>query len=328
MQLQGDCIDQILIEAYRLIEKSGAPHVGSRGPNKELVGVSFRLRHPRARLSRSNHRGVPLSATGELLWYLSGSDDVDFIAAYIPAYRKEVGANGRINGAYGPRLCSTYGLNQFDAVTDLLRRKPTTRRAVMQLYSANDLEVNGEVPCTTTLQFFNRDGRLHLAASLRSNDAYRGLPHDVFCFTMLQEMMARRLELELGEYVQMVGSFHLYDSDRDHAAGYVKEGHHRLEEMPAMPAGDPFELISDLLRVEELIRSADSNAAEAVASLPDFWADVMRLAQAKLAKGAEDLDQIRAALKHKAYEAYIDDRKDVLAKRAAKAKAESQGVKK
>jgi thymidylate synthase len=324
LQLQGDCLDEILIEAYRLIEEAGASNVGSRGANKELIGVSFRLRHPRARLSRSSHRGVPLSATGELLWYLSGSDDVEFIAAYIPAYRKEVDKDGRINGAYGPRFFSTYGLDQFQAVTNLLRRKPNTRRAVLQLYSAKDLLVDGDVPCTTTLQFFNRDGRLHLMASLRSNDAYRGLPHDVFCFTMLQEMMAIRLGLELGEYVQMIGSFHLYDTDRGHASGYVKEGHHRIAEMPPMPAGDPFDIVADLLHVETLIRSADDKVETAIAALPDFWADVMRLTQAKLAERPEELDQIRAALKHKSYEAYIDDRKDVLGRQNSRRKSGSK----
>src|SRR5262249_22810628 len=147
-------------------------------------------------------------------------DDVEFVAAYIPRYRKEADDAGKVNGAYGPRLMSRYGLNQIDAVTDLLRRKQGTRRAVIQIYDARDLQTDEEVPCTTTLQFFIRDDRLHLAASLRSNDAYRGLPHDVFCFTMLQEMMAQRLGLGLGEYFQQVGSFHLYTSDETKVARY------------------------------------------------------------------------------------------------------------
>ncbi len=58
-----------------------------------------------------------------------------------------------------------------------------------------------------------RGSNLHMSVTMRSNDAYMGLPHDVFCFTMLQEMVAKTLGLELGEYYHYVGSMHLYMSD-------------------------------------------------------------------------------------------------------------------
>jgi thymidylate synthase len=317
LDIEGDSLDEVLIDAYRQIQKLGVPNKGSRGDHRELIGVCIRIRHPRARLSRSNDRGVP-SAVGEFLWYMSGTDDIDFITAYIPNYQKEVGPSGRINGAYGPRLFSSFDVDQIEAVTDLLRRKPSTRRAVIQIYGARDLLTDEEVPCTTTLQFFVREGRLHLMASLRSNDAYLGLPHDVFCFTMLQEMMANRLGLELGEYVQMVGSFHLYDKHDARTERYMDEGHHRLAEMPPMPAGDPFRMVPEVLRVEAMIRRGDDAATAAIAALPDFWADVLRLAQAKLAKTASELDVIRGQLKNTDYEAYIDDRKDALERQAAR----------
>jgi thymidylate synthase len=37
-----------------------------------------------------------------------------------------------------------------------------------------------------------------MVTTMRSNDAYLGLPHDVFCFTMLQEIIARSLGREIG----------------------------------------------------------------------------------------------------------------------------------
>lgn len=312
MEIVGDSLDEILIDAYKRIQAAGIPNDGSRGKHREVIGVSFRIVHPRARLSRSNDRGLPFSALGEFLWYLTKSDDVDFITAYIPNYKKEVGADGRINGAYGPRLFSTYGLDQIEAVIRLLERKPHTRRAVLQLYAATDLDIDEEVPCTTTLQFFIRDGKLHLMASLRSNDAYLGLPHDVFCFTMLQEMIANRLGRELGEYIQMVGSFHLYEKHEENAARYMDEGHHRLAEMPAMPAGDPFEIVDKMLKAEELIRTRAGDPAEIMSALPPYWADLLRLVQVRFAVSLEEIDTIRSGLTESIYEAYIDDRRDKL----------------
>lgn len=318
MEISGDSLDEILIEAYDRLQKSGEPNVGTRGPNKEIVGVGLRIKRPRARLSRSADRGLPFSALGEFLWYLTKSDDVAFITAYISLYEREVDEDGVIPGAYGPRIYSRYGLDQIEAVTALLKRKPNTRRAVIQLYSAADLTTDDEVPCTTHLQFFIRGARLHLMASLRSNDAYFGLPHDVFSFTMLQEMMANRLGVEVGEYLQTVGSFHLYDKHDQRASNYIKEGHHRLAQMPKMPVGDPFAIVPELLRVEALIRGDDKGAEEAIAGLPDYWADLMRLVQAHFTPDPARLDDIAARLKNPAYCTYIEDLRDRRAAKLAK----------
>jgi thymidylate synthase len=309
LEIPGESIDEVLIDAYARIQAEGTPNIGSRGPNRELIGVTLRIRHPRARLSRSADRGLPFSALGELLWYLTGTDDVDFITAYIRNYAKEVGPSGGINGAYGPRIFSRYGLDQLAAVKELLQRKPGSRRAVVQIYSATDLLTDEEVPCTTTLQFFLRDGLLHLAASLRSSDAYRGLPHDVFCFTMLQEMMARRLAVELGEYVQMIGSFHLYEKDNERVTSYLAEGHHRLAPMPRMPPGDPFPIVHRLLALESRIRRREQVDDE-IAALDPYWGDLLRLVQVHFASDDDSrLDNIGAKLCEPAYRTYLEDRR-------------------
>lgn len=310
MEITGESIDEILIDAYERIRVSGAPNIGSRGPNRELIGVTLRIQHPRARLSRSADRGLPFSALGELLWYLSGTNDIDFITSYIPNYRREVGPSGTINGAYGPRIFSRYGFDQLQAAHDLLQQKPGSRRAVVQIYSAKDLLLEGEeIPCTTTLQFLLRDGLLHLAANLRSNDAYRGLPHDVFCFTMLQEMMARRIGAELGEYVQMVGSFHLYDKDEERVAQYLAEGHQRLAPMPPMPQGDPFSIVPELLDFERRIRHRE-RVDDQIAGLSPYWGDLLRLVQVHFASDNEPrLNEIAARLSEPTYRTYLDDRR-------------------
>ncbi|UNU44528.1 thymidylate synthase [Sphingopyxis sp. YF1] len=326
MEIIGDSLDDILIEAYKKLQSLGVPNEGSRGDHRELIGVSIRIGHPRARLSRSNDRGLPFSALGEFLWYLTKSDDIDFITAYIPNYKKEIGPDGRINGAYGPRLFSTYGLDQIEAVIDLLERKPHTRRAVLQLYAAKDLKIDAEVPCTTTLQFFIRDEKLHLMASLRSNDAYLGLPHDVFCFTMLQEMIANRLGVGLGEYIQMVGSFHLYEEHEENASRYTQEGHHRLVEMPPMPAGDPFALVDKILEAEQQIRTGSGDPTELMSLLPPYWADLLRLVQARFADHPDKIDAIRSGLTDPLFQTYIDDRRDKQSAKLERAAAKNQGM--
>jgi thymidylate synthase len=94
-----------------------------------------------------------------------------------------------VHGGYGPRLFRHRAGNQVQSAIEALKRGPSTRRAVVQIFDAEDVASrHKEVPCTCTLQFLVRRQRLHMLVSMRSNDAYKGLPHDVFCFTMLQEI--------------------------------------------------------------------------------------------------------------------------------------------
>src|SRR5262249_14069705 len=134
---------------------------------------------------------------------------------YLKDYAQEAEADGTVHGAYGPRLFGDAWGKQFHRVADLLNNHPTSRRAVIQLFDHRDLHGQyRDIPCTSTLQFMVRGNdpqRLDLIVTMRSNDAFIGLPHDVFSFTMLQEIMARMLNTEVGEYAHFAGSLHVYD---------------------------------------------------------------------------------------------------------------------
>jgi thymidylate synthase len=311
VELGGEGLDEVLIDLYGKLLASPGRNEGTRGRTRELLGVALRITKPRARLSRSENRGKPFSALGELLWYLSGSDKLEFILPYIRRYADDASPDGTLNGAYGPRLFAMRGVDQIEAVTTLLQRKPGTRRAVVQLYNAEDLRTDEEIPCTTTLQFHLRNERLHLSATLRSNDAYWGLPHDVFCFTMLQEMMARRLDVGLGEYLQYVGSMHIYEDFVDSAERYIAEGHHRAAEMPEMPRGDPFGLVENLLGLEHRIRQGEQIDAGAAMQEP-YWADIVRLLQVFFASDDNArLDELSTCFSDPIYRSYLEERRGI-----------------
>jgi thymidylate synthase len=215
-------------------------------------------------------------------------------------------------GGYGPRLFNKRGNNQVKNVIDLLRKKPSSRRATMQIFDADDLGVpRVEIPCTTTLQLLLRDGLLHMIVTMRSNDAYKGLPHDVFCFTMLQELLARSLGADLGIYRHFVGSMHLYDTDFSEAEAFLSEGIQARVEMPPMPEGDPWPAVKRLLEVEYQIRAARDVKAE-VWDMAPYWADLVRLLQVLAASGDKQrIDDLTAAMSFERYEMYIVPRKDL-----------------
>ena len=93
------------------------------------------------------------------------------------------------------------GVNQIEYVITQLTEHPHSRQAVVQLFDHDDVtQPHKDVPCTCTFQFLLRRGGLRLITHMRSNDAYFGLSHDIFSFTMLQEIVARSIGAKLGSY--------------------------------------------------------------------------------------------------------------------------------
>jgi thymidylate synthase len=317
MFLRSDTLDDLLRRAFDKILRGGMDVEASRGQTRELCAVLLRLTNPLARLSHTETKGKLFSALGELAWYLSGSKQADFVTYYIKRYKHDTEPDGTIHGAYGPRAFRPEGASQFDNVMALLRERPTSRKAVIQLFDGDDLKGDyKDVPCTCTLQFFVRSGRLDMAVAMRSNDAYFGLSHDVFAFTMIQEIAARTLGYELGHYSHFAGSLHIYQPYFSDAKQFLDEGWQDslVAAMPPMPPGDPWPNIRLFLEAEEAIRSGRQPGKRHMAKLPEYWQDLVRLLQVfTLSKSKRDRrSDIAAIMKGMANPVY----KEFIAQRA------------
>lgn len=301
MEICEASLDDIMYTAISNILNSGVDVDSSKGKNKEIQGVKIVLSNIRARVSRSFTKKKVISPIGELLWYLSGSNKLDFIEYYISRYADYSDDGSTLNGAYGAQLFNGgFGNpnNQFNRIHSLLADTPNTRQAFIPILNSDNLSNYNtkDLPCTIGLQFFVRREALDLYVFMRSNDVFRGLPHDLFCFTMIQELMASLLKLKTGEYVHFASSLHLYNNDFDNAKMYVNEGYQSLKSasMPNMPILDKAELQSDLeslLACEALFRT-EKSVNDLLFSLPKnkYWADLVELLRCyKCMKEKKDL---------------------------------------
>ena len=277
MYIHTKTLDDLLRDVFNKLLKSKNLISSTRGDSYEEYGVLLQLNNPTARLSRTEKKATIFSCLGELLWYLSGSNELDFIKYYIPLYAEDSEDDKTIYGGYGPRLLNKHGINQLDNILSLLKQKPQSRRAVIQIFDAEDITINRkEIPCTCTFQFLIREKKLHMITSMRSNDAFIGLPHDFFAFTMMQEIIARSLNLKLGIYKHFVGSLHLYTKNLNDAKQYLSEGWQDVISMPEMPFGDPWPSINVLLEYEHLIRNGEVIDVNSI-KLEPYWKDFVLL---------------------------------------------------
>jgi thymidylate synthase len=310
-------LDDLMHVAVDMLRSEGIHITPTKGACTEIAAATFELTNPRARVSRSATRGRLFSALGELCWYLSGSNQTGDIAHYVSHYRK-LDEDGVIFGGYGPRLISFDGVNQVEYVIRTLRDGPFSRKAVIQLFDHQDVTSHhADVPCTCTLQYLVRDGRLSAITYMRSNDVFRGLPHDIFCFTMLQEYIARSVGAELGPYHHMVGSFHMYDADAGELGTFLGEGWQATTRvMPAMPPGNPQAGLARLLSVERQLRTGTPPGSIDFGPEP-YWADLGRVLGVYAVRNGprEAIEPIRSQMDSDYYDIYITDRADRLDQR-------------
>lgn len=319
MYFRADSLDDLLAKAYRQLLTRGTRIEPTKGPAREIYGALLKLSAPRLRLSRTESRGILFSCLGELLWILAGSNALDFIEHYIPDYRKSSDDMQTIFGAYGPRMFGKRPHDQLARVISSLKIKPDSRQAVVQLFDRRDtLEPHSDIPCTCTLQFVIRGRRLHMLTSMRSNDAWLGLPHDVFAFTMIQELVARSLGVELGEYKHCVGSLHLYERDEKKATRYLDEGWQLGRPMPPMPQGDPGPSVRKLLDFEAAERNGDAGAVDPRESMESYWADlatllsIYKVGKTKTTGYQNEIKRLKRRLSDDVYAMYINKRYGVV----------------
>ncbi|MFH0832713.1 MAG: thymidylate synthase [Candidatus Aenigmatarchaeota archaeon] len=113
--------------------------------------------------------------------------------------------------------CKVELLDQVQKVIDTLKDDPSRRSCVMHTwYPLRDLEKFGpraktSSPCLVTMQPQIIDGRLHMIATMKTNDLYSAWPLNAFAFTELQKYIAKEVGVETGSYTHFSVSMQIYE---------------------------------------------------------------------------------------------------------------------
>lgn len=189
-------------------------HAAPRGePTAEILGASFTLHNPYDALPVGVGRGVVKAlAVTEALQAIGGITDPRRLIEVAPHFAKFTDEHGELRGAYGPRLRT-----QIPLAIERLERDPDSRQALVAIWQPALDSVMGlhDYPCTISLQWAIRRGRLVAFTHMRSNDFWLGVPYDVFMFTRLQITIAEVLSIPVGPYHHAANSLHIYERDFD-----------------------------------------------------------------------------------------------------------------
>lgn len=158
---------------------------------------------------------------GELTWYLSADNSVEFISKFGSMWKCLSDDGETCNSAYG-HLLMNEPFNQIEQVIRILKNDKNSRRAVMNINRPNAFKgTTKDSPCTISVQYMIRNNKLHCFVNMRSNDVWFGLPYDIVFFTELQKYVAARLSVDAGFYYHNAASLHLYDRDVVKVKGWL-----------------------------------------------------------------------------------------------------------
>ena len=181
---------------------------------KALFNVGFYITDPMDNRIINRERNWKLDyAEAEWQWYLSGNRNIAKLGKLygkVPEiWKRMADADGNVNSNYGWQWERT---SQLDIVIQMLKDNPKTRQAAISIYDAKEIsDYTNDTPCTYAVQFTILHGRLNMCVTMRSNDLWYGFCNDQYCFSELQRLVSKQLNIEQGTYYHFAHNMHLYN---------------------------------------------------------------------------------------------------------------------
>ncbi len=160
----------------------------------------------------------------ELLWFLSGSTNVDYLRRNgVTIWDEWADENGELGPVYGHQWRSWpapdgSSIDQISQVIDEIRRNPDSRRLIVSAWNVSEIPRMKLPPCHALFQFWVANGRLSCQLYQRSADVFLGVPFNIASYALLLMMVAQITKLVPGEFILTLGDAHLYSNHMEQAA--------------------------------------------------------------------------------------------------------------
>lgn len=182
----------------------------------------------------------------ELIWFLRGETDAKWLSergvriwdghtsrAHLDNMQLNDYKEGQLGPGYGhqwinwgaewtPNNVSTGGVNQIKYVIDLLRKSPSSRRAVLSAWNVSALPKMSLPPCHILYIFKvtnhnDKKPTLNCKMVMRSNDMFLGSPFNIMSTAILTILISRALNMLPGRIAISICDSHLYLNHLDQA---------------------------------------------------------------------------------------------------------------
>jgi thymidylate synthase len=208
-------------------DKSDRTGVGTRSVFGRQMRFDLQQGFPLLTTKKVHTRSIIV----ELLWFLKGETNNNWLRERgCTIWDEWALEDGDLGPVYGKQWRSWEcpdgrTIDQISEVIDLIKRKPDSRRLLVNAWNPADLPDerlsphdnvrNGKAalpPCHTLFQFYVANGRLSCQLYQRSADFFLGVPFNIASYALLTHMIAQQCDLDVGEFVHVLGDTHLYSN--------------------------------------------------------------------------------------------------------------------
>lgn len=187
----------------------------------------------------------------EVLWYLSGENHIRNLRQHTKIWDAWADENGVLETAYGyywrhfpSAQKNKYGewkvreVDQIQYVIDEIKRNPTSRRLVVSAWEPGNATTSKLPPCHYSFVFNVNDGRLNCHLTQRSGDIALGIPFNLAAYSLLTQVIAQQVGLELGHFGHTIVDAHIYIGEK----GTENEKYDHLEGLKEQLKREPLPL--------------------------------------------------------------------------------------
>ena len=102
-------------------------------------------------------------------------------------------------------------VDQIQLLINGIKQDPHGRRHILSAWNPGELDSMALPPCHVLAQFYvSADRKLSCQMYQRSCDMFLGVPFNIASYSLLTHMVAQVCDLEVGEFVHVLGDAHIY----------------------------------------------------------------------------------------------------------------------
>src|SRR3989304_5931216 len=242
------CLDNVYSASNKNIlrKRFGAGRMQEYLDLVERVLTDGKLKHNRAGVDTISvfdehyrmdlSKGYPLLTTKkmnfksmlyEVLWYLSGEDHIRNLRKHTKIWDAWADEEGNLETAYGfywrhfrsaekveeGEWC-VREVDQIKYVIDEIKNKPYSRRLVVTAWEPGNAIKSKLPPCHYSFVFNVNDGKLNCHLTQRSGDIALGIPFNLAAYSLLTQIIAQEVGLQLGSFAHTIIDAHIYVAEK------------------------------------------------------------------------------------------------------------------
>ena len=209
MKPYRELCEKILRDGVKRVDRTG---IGTLSIFGHQMRFDLSAGFPLLTLKRTHWKSI----VHELLWFISGSTNVEYLRKNgVTIWDEWADENGELGPVYGKqwRAWGTTAGDSIDQLTTLIsqiKSNPESRRLIISAWNVAEIHKMALPPCHSFMQFYVTKGKLSCQLYQRSGDVFLGVPFNIASYALLTHLIAGVCGLGVGEFIHTIGDSHLY----------------------------------------------------------------------------------------------------------------------